>query len=84
MIMNNNQAENPIFQQTTRFQCPVFMAMISDFSKGHPSYPGTPEFHQQPHAMPKQIIASSPNIAGHSSNEHHGRPFLVDLSDPNL
>ena len=60
------------------------MAMNSDFSKKHPSYPDIPIFHQQRHGMSRQIIASSPNIAGHPSNEHHGRSFLADLNDPHL
>ena len=84
MIVNNNQAGNPVFQQTTQYQYPVSMALNSDFSKEHPSYPDTPVFYQQRHGKSRQIIGSSPNIAGHLSNEHHGRFFLADLSDPHL
>ena len=65
MIVNNNQAGNPVFEQTTHSQYPVLIAMNSDFSKEHPSYPDTPVFHQQRHGMSRQIITSSPNIAGH-------------------
>ena len=84
MIVNNNQARNPVFQQTAHSQHPVSVIMNSDFSKEHPSYPDTPVFHQQLHGMPRQIIASSPNITGHPSNKHHGCSFLADLSDPHL
>ena len=84
MIVNNNQAGNPVFQQNAHSQHPVSVVMISDFSKEHPSYPDTPVFHQQLHEMPRQIIASSPNITGHPSNKHHGCSFLADLSDLHL
>ena len=47
MIMNNNQAGNRVFQQTTHSEQPVSMAMSSDFSKEHPSYPDTPVFNKQ-------------------------------------
>ena len=84
IIINNNQTRNPVFQQTTHSQYPVLMATNSDFSKEHPSYPDTSVFHQQRHGMSRQIIASFPNIAGHPSNEHHGRSYLADLSDTHL
>ena len=84
MIVNNNQAGNPVFQQTAHSQHPVSVVMNSDFSKEHLSYPDTPVLHQQLHGMPRQIIASSPNIAGHPSSKHHGCSFLADLSDPHL
>ena len=84
MIVNNNQAGSPVFQQTTHSQNPVSMAMNSDFSKEHPSYSDTPMFHQQRHGMSRYTIASSPNIIEHPSNEHHGRSFLGDSNDPYL
>ena len=84
MIVNNNQAGNPVFQQTTHSQHPVLVVMSSDFSKEHPSYPDTPVFHQQLHGMSRHIIVSSWNITGHPSNKHHGCSFLADLSDPHL
>ena len=84
MIVNNNQARNPVFQQTTYAQHPVSVVMNSDFSKEHPSYPGTPVFHQQYHGMSRQIIVSFANITGHPSNEHHGCSLPADLSDPHL
>ena len=49
--MNNNQAGNRVFQQTTHSEHPVSMAMSSDFSKEHPSYPDTPVFNKQCHEM---------------------------------
>ena len=55
------------------------MAMNSDFSREKPSHPETPVFHQQRYGMSRQIIASTPNITGHPSNEYHGRSFLVDF-----
>ena len=51
MIVNNNQAGKPVFQQTAHSQYPVSMAMNSNFSKEHPSYPDTAVFHQQRHGM---------------------------------
>ena len=84
MIINNNQARKPVFQQTTHSQYPVSMAMNTDFSKERPSYPDTAMFHQQRHGMSGHFIASSPNIAGHPSKEHHGRSFLADLNNPQL
>ena len=84
MIVNNNQARNPIFQQTTHSQYPVSMAINSDFSKEHLSYPDTPVFHQQRQTMSRQIIASSPSIAGHASTEHHGHSCLANLNDPQI
>ena len=80
MIVNNNQVGNPVFQQTTHSQYLVSMAMNSDFNKQHPSYPDTHVFHQQRHGMSRHIIASSTNIAGHPSKEHHGRSFLAFFS----
>lgn len=70
MIMNNNKFVNSVFQQIVHSQFPVLIAMNSDFSKEHPSYTGTPVFYQQRHGMSRQIINSSPNIAGYPSNEH--------------
>ena len=65
MIINNNQARNPVFQQTTHSQHPISVVMNSDFSKKHSSRPDTPVFHQQYHGMSKQIIGSSPNITNY-------------------
>ena len=84
MIVNNNQAGKPVFQQTAHSQYPVSMAMNSNFSKEHPSYPDTAVFHQQRHGMSRQVIASTPNTAGYPLNEDHGRSFLADLNDPYL
>ena len=53
--------------------------MNSDFSREKPSHPETPVFHQQRYGMSRQIIASTPNITGHTSNKHHGSSFLVDF-----
>ena len=84
MIVNNNQARNPVLQQTTHSQHPVSAVMNSDFSKEHPSYPDTTMFHQQNHGMPRQIIASCQNITGYPSNKHHGHFFssAFNLSTP--
>ena len=84
MVFNNIQVGNTVFQQTTLSQHPVSVVINLDFSKEHPPYPDTPVFHQQRHGMSRQIITSSPNITGNLSNEHHGRFFLADLSDPHL
>ena len=84
MIVNNNLAGSPVFQQTTHSQYPVSVVTNSDFSKEHSSYPDTPVFHQQRHGMSRQIVASSPNITGHPTNGHHDRSFLADLSGPHL
>ena len=84
MIVNNNQAGNPVFQKITRSQHPVSVVMNSDFSKEHPPCPDTPVFHQQLHGMSRQIIASSQNITGHPSSKHHGSSFPADLSDLDL
>ena len=64
MIVNNNQAGNQVFQQTTHSQYPVLIAMNSDFSKEQPSFPDTPVFHQQRYGMSRQIIASSRILQG--------------------
>ena len=61
--MNNNHTWNSVVQQTAHSQYPVSMAMNSDFSIEQPQYSDAPVFHQQHHGMPRQINASSPNIA---------------------